>query len=356
MKSKVFFIAVNDGDDIPLRQQKLKTLLAISQLFDFIRPGTCAAVKLHFGEEGNTGYVRPEYVRRVCEDIRRRQARPLVSDTNTLYRGRRVVAADHLKLAHEHGFTDEATCAEVVIADEKEKGGVVEIELNGQYVAKAKIASLFVRADSLIGLAHFKGHLMTGFGGALKNIGMGCAARDGKLFQHGDVSPIVIADNCVGCGACEAVCPVKAITIVDRKSRINGTQCIGCASCIAACAYHAIDVDWERGKDTIQERMIEYAQAALVGKEHTRAFINFAIKITTECDCLAKDDPKISPDVGFFASHDPVALDKATLDSVVAACGRDIFAEVHPKRNAMKQLLCAEKLKLGTIEYELTEV
>ena len=356
MASEVYFIKVSDADPAALRQKKLKSLLDRSRILDFVSAGDSVAVKLHFGEEGNTGFVKPEYVRQACALISEKKARALVSDTNTLYRGRRLLADDHLKLAHEHGFTDEACDAHVVIADEKAAGGVTEITLNGAFVEKAKVASFFLRADALLGMAHFKGHIMTGFGGALKNIGMGCASREGKLFQHGDVSPVVCMSKCVGCGACMAVCPVAAIKIVDRKARMDSSRCIGCASCIAACVYNAMEVNWEAGGSSLQEKMIEYALAVLAGKEQKMAFVNFAVKITKECDCLAKDDPKIAPDVGFLASRDPVALDKATLDVVTAACGTDVFAREHPGRDSARQLAHARKLGLGKLEYELKEV
>ena len=199
---------------------------------------------------------------------------------------------------------------------------------------------------------------MTGFGGVLKNIGMGCATREGKLAQHSDISPVVDGENCIGCGACEAVCPVSAISLNKNngKANVDGKLCIGCASCIAACDYQAMVVNWAAGGDTIQEKMIEYTKAVLDSRKGKTAYINFAIKITKECDCLAKDDPRISPDIGIFASLDPVSLDSACRDAVIAECGRDIFKELHPERDGNKQLQYAAKLGLGNLEYELIEV
>ncbi len=353
MKSKVYFIAVNEAENKEAIALKLNTLLRESNVLDCVRPDDNVAVKMHFGEEGNTGFVAAEYVRVVCEDIASRNAQATLSDTNTLYRGRRTNSDDHRAIAIEHGFSDELTNAKLVIPNDRDKSNTAEVSINQKFIKTAKVCNLFRQADCLVGIAHFKGHIMTGFGGALKNIGMGCASREGKLAQHSDVSPMVHLDNCVGCGACEKVCPVKAIVIIEKKSHIDPEKCIGCASCIAACNYHAIDVDWDAGGDVIQEKMIEYAKAVLDAKIGKTAFLNFVLKITKECDCLAKDDPRIASDVGILASVDPVSIDKASLDLVRQACGRDIFKEVHPQRNGMKQLQHAAEIGLGNLEYEL---
>jgi uncharacterized Fe-S center protein len=197
---------------------------------------------------------------------------------------------------------------------------------------------------------------MTGFGGALKNLGMGCAARVGKLQQHAGIAPIVYTKSCTGCGECEKVCPVKAITIENNKSVINGVKCIGCATCIAVCPFSAIDVPWGAGASTIQQKMIEYTAAVMKNKEGRLGFLNFAIKITKECDCLAKDDPRVSPDIGILASADPVSIDKASLDLIKEACGRDIFKELHPERDGHIQLKYAQELGLGNQDYDLIEL
>ncbi len=356
MKSRVYFIKVSDADDLEARKAKLTHLLDKSSLLDFIGKSEKVALKLHFGEDGNTGFVKPEYVREVCSRIIKKQASPLLSDTNTLYRGRRLTTEEHTKLAYEHGFTRDATGADLIIADDKKEGGTTDIKINQKFIRVAKIATFFCQADAIVGLAHFKGHMMTGFGGALKNLGMGCASRDGKLAQHSDISPFVIIDNCTGCGACENVCPAQAISLIDKKSHLDPKKCIGCASCIAACKYNSIEINWESGGSTIQEKMVEYTKAVLLGKEKKAAFINFAVKITKECDCLAKDDPKISPDVGILAAYDPVSIDKASYDLVIEACGKDIFKEEHPNRDSLKQLRYAAEIGLGDLEYELAVI
>ncbi|MFA5177290.1 MAG: DUF362 domain-containing protein [Candidatus Omnitrophota bacterium] len=356
MKSRVYFTRVSEADSIAVVQDKLLRLLDGSNLFASIQPSDSVAVKMHFGEEGNTGFVRPEYLKVICAKIKEKAALPFLSDTNTLYKGSRTNSQDHLKLAYKHGFTPAKVGAQVIIPDEREDAQVREVSLNQKFIQNAQVLSLYLDAQALVGVAHFKGHIMTGFGGALKNIGMGSATRKGKLEQHSNVAPVIYQENCTGCGACVKVCPVQAISMQNKKSRIDNAKCIGCATCIAACNFRAIDVSWDSGGEVIQEKMIEYAKAILDSKKEKCAFLNFCVKITQECDCLAKDDPRIVPDIGIFASLDPVSIDKACLDMVNKTAGKDIFRELHPKRDGTKQLRHAESLGLGSLEYELLVV
>ncbi|MFH0762265.1 MAG: DUF362 domain-containing protein [Candidatus Omnitrophota bacterium] len=354
MKSKVYFTAVDNSDNVRLISAKLKSLLDESGLLGFIKKDERVAVKMHFGEEDNTGFVPAQYLGIICEGIIKqpgRQAKPFLIDTNTLYRGKRMNSRQHIRLAYSHGFTKDKTGVEVIIPEDSQNTS--EVAINAKLIKTAKISTPFLAADAILGVAHFKGHLMAGFGGALKNLGMGCATREGKLAQHSDLSPFVIIQNCAGCGACLKACPAGAVSIQNKKARIDSARCIGCAACVAVCPNNAIDVNWDAGGDTIQEKMVEYASAVLKDKKGRAAFINFALKITAECDCLAKDDPRIAPDIGIFASTDPVSIDKACLDLINNACGRDVFKEAHPKRDGLKQLQYASALGLGSLEYEL---
>ncbi len=242
------------------------------------------------------------------------------------------------------------------IIDEALAGAVVEINLKGEFIKTAKIIAPVAGARAMVGIAHFKGHIMTGFGGALKNIGMGAASRKGKLEQHASVSPVILEEKCLSCGDCIVVCPAGAISLDTGKAVIKGEQCIGCATCINACGNSSIDVPWEQGAIEISQKMAEYAKAALMNKKGKCVFFNFAIKITKDCDCIAADDPPECPDVGIFASFDPVAIDKACVDLVNKLTGRDLFRELHPKRDWSRQLLHAEKIGIGTLDYELIKV
>jgi uncharacterized Fe-S center protein len=191
MKSKVYFIACEGGYGLPKTAEKLRRLLQASRVLDCAAAQDAAAVKLHFGEAGNTGFVPPPLLRVVAEELKARGAKPFLSDTNTLYKGRRTNSADHLRLAHEHGFTPEAAGAEVIIPDDTRSENVHAVAMEGRYIKTARVARIYALADALVGVAHFKGHIMCGFGGALKNVGMGCATREGKMAQHSDVSPVV---------------------------------------------------------------------------------------------------------------------------------------------------------------------
>ncbi|MBN1578722.1 MAG: DUF362 domain-containing protein [Chitinispirillaceae bacterium] len=354
--SKVWFIPVDEADTITAIADKLRLLFDRSGFSDAVSANSVAQIKMHFGEKGNRGYVRPELIRGITDAIRARGGRAVVSDTNTLYRGGRTNSRDHLQLARRHGFTDEAVGGGVEIPDEKDATSVASVPVAGRFIAAAKVLRCYIETPLLVGVAHFKGHLVTGFGGALKNIGMGCATREGKLAQHAAVAPFIIGKNCIGCGACRDVCPADAITVIDGKARLDPAKCIGCASCIAVCKNDAVELDWRGGTGSLPDKMVEYA-AAVLGSPGQKVFINVALRITAECDCLAKDDPRIVPDVGLFAATDPAAIDQASYDLVCTkAGGFDPFRKAHPKRDPVRQLDCAERMGLGTRNYELVTV
>lgn len=356
MRSKVYFVEIGDDDVMDERLVKFERLIGQSGLLGCVSAGDRTAIKLHFGEKNNTGFVKPEFLKLLAGRVSAAGGSPFLSDTNTLYRGQRTNSADHLKLAAEHGFTFDTVGADIVIPDDTQKQNVQDVELNGKYVKTAHIARVFWDADVLIGVAHFKGHLMAGFGGAMKNLGMGCATREGKMFQHSDVAPFVIGRKCTGCGACAGACPVQAVSLKNSVASIDNARCIGCASCIAACGSNAVEINWEAGGRFLQEKMVEYAKAVLANKAGKTVFFNFLVKITQECDCMSRDYPKITGDIGILASVDPLAIDRAGYDFVKQRAGEDVFRKVHPKRDGNKQLLYAEELRLGNRFYELVNV
>jgi len=355
MKSTVYFAAVKDAEDIQAVNDQLKKLLEKSKILDIIHKKDKVGIKMHFGEAGNTGFVRPAHVRVICDQVTRKGAVATLGDANTLYRGRRLNAEDHLALAREHGFHKKAVGLDVFIPDDKKEADIAAVRIDQKHIQTAKVARLFTDCDAIVSIGHFKGHGLTSFGGAIKNIGMGCATREGKLAQHCDASPVFYEDRCKGCGECEIVCPPEAITIENDKAVVDRSKCIGCASCVAACPNMAIFIDTEAG-DAVQEKMAEYAYAVLRNKKEKACFLNFALRINQECDCWPYKNPRIAPDVGIFASLDPVGIDKASFDLVNQASGKDIFKQAHPKEDGMKQLRHAQEIGLGSMEYDLVRV
>jgi len=354
MKSKVYFVPVSASDHNKVVKEKIRKLLKKSEVLNFITRGEKVAAKIHFGEEGNTGFVDPELAGVICREAEAKGGRVYLSDANVLYRGRRKDSTEHLKLALEHGFTKDTTGVDIIIPDDTKKEETVEITIDQKHIKIAKVGRFFLECGSLIAISHFKGHILTGFGGAIKNLGMGCATRQGKLAQHNNFAPVIHIDNCEACGSCIAVCPANALTL-NGKISLDLKKCIGCANCVGVCPTLALFVDFKAGA-AVQEKMAEYAYAILRGKKKKAAFINFAMKINKECDCWAQENPRIAPDIGIFASLDPVAIDKASYDMVNKVCKKDIFRSMHPDQDGNIQLSYSEKIGLGSREYDLIDV
>ena len=345
MKSKVFFSSL-------LEPGGISELLEVTDLGKIISPDDLVALKLHFGEKGNRGYIKPRFITPLAEKVKSLKGRPFLTDTNTIYRGERDNAFSHLQIAEAHGFGD---CGvPLIIADGLRGTDYVKIKVNGRHFKEVKIASSIFYANVLIGIAHFKGHVLTGFGGCLKNIGMGCASRVGKYTMHAGILPKFDAAKCIGCGDCVQRCPGNALEIRDKKLKITPAKCIGCGECISVCQQGAWSIPWDDSPRKVQEKMVEYASATLQNKR--AIFINFLNFITKDCDCLETDAGPLIEDIGVVAGFDPVAIDQASVDLVNQQAGKDLFLGVHPEADWRFQLDYAEELGLGAKDYELVRI
>ncbi len=369
MKSKVYAIDMRAGYRENMLE-KLERLLEAVGLDRGIKARELVAVKLHFGERGNTGFVSPLFVRRVVDKISALKAQPFLTDANTLYGGTRNHAPDHLKTAVQNGFAYSVTGAPVIIADGLKGASATEIQVDLKHIKTAYIASDIVEADALVSLAHFKGHELTGFGGTLKNLGMGCAARRGKLIQHSNLAPKVKSRHCQACGDCLKACLQSAISIIKieqkKKARINPEKCIGCAACILACPNQAIRVQWNKSVPEFMEKMVEYTAAVLKNKKGKAFFLNFLTHISPLCDCVPHTDAPIVNDIGVLASTDPIAIDQASADLVnqqaglPGSCpetalkkGQDKFRGLYPEVDWSIQLEYGREIGLGSRDYDL---
>ena len=345
---------------------KLDKLATAAGLNDRIKKRDLVAVKLHFGELGNTAFIRPVYIRQIVKSIKSTGARPFLTDANTLYAGTRGDAHHHLVTAIQNGFTYSVIEAPLVIADGLRGRSETPVTINGNQFKKVFIGTEIVNADALISVAHFKGHELAGFGGTIKNIGMGCASKRGKMDQHSDVAPKVKKKKCIGCGECAAHCSQKAISLTEKKATIDPEKCIGCGECIIVCENEAVQIQWNQSVPLFMEKMVEYAKGVLSSKKGKSLFINFINHVSPGCDCLPYNDAPIVRDIGVVASTDPVAIDQASADLVnnepalAHTClttntepGEDKFKGVYPKIEWAYQLEYAEKIGLGKRDYEL---
>jgi uncharacterized Fe-S center protein len=324
------------------------------------------AVKMHFGEPGNLAFIRPNYAARVVSMIKEAGGKPFLTDTNTLYTGGRSNAVDHLASASANGFNRLSAGCEVIIADGLRGTEYREVEVAGRHTHSAKIAAAVADADVLLTLSHFKGHELTGIGGAIKNLGMGCAARGGKLFMHSSSKPVIQQDKCVACGLCKESCPQEAILWnAEKQAMIAYDRCIGCGQCIAMCQYGAARAVLDESASVAAEKIAEYALAAV--KDRPSLHAGFVMDVSPFCDCWGHNDKAIVADIGMAASRDPVALDKACVDMVNEApqvpgtiledrglqAGDDKFGAVHPSTSWRAGLSYAESIGLGSRDYSL---
>jgi uncharacterized Fe-S center protein len=373
--------ATSDVFFIPLRTQRKRSLLdrinlALTRagIDNMIQEDDRVAIKVHFGEEGNTGFVSPLYARTVVSRTKELGAKPFLTDTNTLYSGKRQNAIDHTELAIANGFGYSSTGAPIVIADGLISRDSIEVPVEGgSHFESVRIGSAAVDADAMVVISHVKGHGEAGFGGALKNVGMGLGTRSAKQRMHSGIKPSVTTDNCVACARCVDWCQPQCVemrqgTTGARYAHINDENCNGCGECLAACAYNAIEINWETSPQDFLEKTVEHAAGALGTFAPNKViYLNFLTNITPDCDCWSFSDAPIVPDLGILVSCDPVAIDQASVDLVEQAlgasgsrgeslsAGQEKFEAIHGIDPAMA-MRYSEKLGLGTQNYRLRTI
>ncbi|MDR0799463.1 MAG: DUF362 domain-containing protein [Dysgonamonadaceae bacterium] len=368
--SKVYFtdMRAKPGRNLLDKLELLVKKAGIEQI-DFKDKFT--AVKIHFGEPGNLAYIRANYAARLVKFLLSKQAKPFLTDSNTLYLGRRSNAIDHIQSAFENGFNPIVVDCPVIIADGLKAIDYLEIPIDLKYCKTAKIGSAIAQADVIVSMNHFKGHEQAGFGGALKNLGMGSASRTGKLELHSSSQPVVDQSLCTSCGQCVKYCASDAIHLDEnKKAKIDYVKCVGCGQCVAVCQFDAAQPVWDNSSDIMNFKIAEYATAVVKNKPHFH--INFIMDVSPNCDCWNCNDAAIVPNIGIAASFDPVALDKACADMVTHAGANlntvldvkqygelqdvDKFAMIHPNTQWLAGLQYAEEIGLGNLDYELLTI
>ncbi|MEG2371623.1 MAG: DUF362 domain-containing protein [Hydrogenoanaerobacterium sp.] len=365
--SKVYFTNMRVTAQSNLLQ-KLESLVKKAGIESLPLKGHYTAIKIHFGEPGNLAFLRPNYAKVIVDIIKQNGGKAFLTDCNTLYVGGRKNALDHLDTAYENGYSPFSTGCHVLIADGLKGTDELCVPVDGEYVKKAKIGRAIMDADVVISLTHFKGHEATGFGGALKNIGMGCGSRAGKMEMHSSGKPFVDTAVCVGCGFCKLQCAHGAITVTNKMATINHEKCVGCGRCIGACPTDAMCPANDEACDILNKKIAEYTAAVLNGRPHFH--VSLIIDVSPYCDCHGENDVPIIPDVGMLASFDPVALDLACvelcnkqpvmpgsmLDELHAPQGSDHFTATFPVTDWRVGIEHAVKMGIGQKEYELIEV
>ncbi len=377
MKSLVFFsdLKVESGKTL---LDKLDILLDRADLKGKIKEKDLIAIKLHFGEKGNTAFVRPIFLRRIVDRVKEFKGKPFLTDTNTLYTGTRSEAVSHLTTASENGFTESVVNAPILIADGLRGNSAMKVRIDKPIFKSVSIAREIYMTDVLITVTHFKGHELSGFGGALKNLGMGCSSREGKLSQHSNISPKVKGKNCKGCERCLGWCAQEAISMQSPQSGVETKQsiafidpkkCVGCGECILTCPSGAIQIQWNESIPIFQRKMVEHAYGAVQKKKGKVLFLNFLTQVSPACDCYGYSDTPIVNDIGILSSEDPVAIDQASVDLVNGETGNrssklpgawepgeNKFRAIYPEVDWNVQLAYAEEIGMGNREYELTKI
>jgi uncharacterized Fe-S center protein len=352
----VYFAPLKDNAAISEQVSAMKQLLSAARYEQLIAPHDFVAVKIHVGEKRNTTHVTPELVKTVVTESQKHSENVFLTETATLYKGERSNAVNHLLHAHKHGFGIERMGAPFIMADGLTGGTEVTVKIDGELDKAVKIAREIACADVLVAVTHATGHMMSGLGACIKNLGMGLASRAGKLRQHSSVHPRINPEKCTFCQKCFKWCPEDAIIASGQKAKILPEKCVGCAECFTVCRYDAIKYNWGVGSETLQKRMAEHAYGVVKDKKDRCFYINVLVSMTRDCDCMAVDQPKSIPDIGLLVSRDPVAIDKATFDLIGRVNEPGQVKKTFQNLNPLIQIEHAVKIGMGQLEYELVEV
>ena len=356
--AKVYFIQASLEDGEKALSEKARTLFKAGGFGRCFKAHDFTAVKIHIGEEGNTTYLKAPCLKGLVEELLALKTKPFLTDTSTLYTGRRHNAIDHTILACEHGFSYEGLGIPFIAPDGLFGTSETAVPIQGELSQEVLIAYDIVRCQSILSVAHFTGHLVSGMGATLKTLGMGCASRKGKMRQHSALKPTIKRSACTACGECIQHCPEQAIALDRGKAQIDPDRCVGCAECVAVCRFGAVEWDWRQESQVVQKGMAEHALGVVKGKEGRAVFFNFVLSVTKDCDCFDRADmPRIVEDIGILASEDPVAVDKAAIDLVEERAGDRIGRLVqNPKLDPCHQIEHAERIGLGQARYDLMAV
>lgn len=373
-KSKVYFTDFRTsygGESMP---EKLQRLIKTAGIGDIDFENKLVAIKMHFGELGNVSYLRPNYAKAVVEVVKQLGGKPFLTDCNTLYVGSRKNALEHLECAWENGFSPLSAGCPVIIGDGLKGTDDIDVPVDGEYCKSAKIGRAVMDADVFISLSHFKGHEEAGFGGTIKNIGMGCGSRAGKADMHNNGTPTVNADKCRGCRKCQKVCANGGLQYNEQahKMTVNENNCLGCGRCLGECNFDAISFRKANAVEVLDAKIAEYTKAVIQDRPHFH--INLIVDVSPYCDCHSENDAPILPNIGMFASFDPVAIDQACADACLKATPfansvlgdnmnkegfedhHDHFKNTSPESEWKFQLSHGEKIGIGCREYELIKI